>query len=78
MAAACARRGDPPSGEESGLAPLVSFTNGIRRDDAAEKTGLTVTWSNGPTEGHINRLKQVKRQMYGRAKLDLLKLQLMA
>lgn len=64
--------------EESGLAPLVSFTNGIRRDYAAVKTGLTVKWSNGPTEGHVNRLKQVKRQMYGRAKLDLLKLRLMA
>lgn len=64
--------------EQSGLAPLVSIANGIRKDYAAVKAGLTLKWSNGPTEGHVNRLKQVKRQMYGRAKLDLLKLRLMA
>ena len=64
--------------EQSGLAPLMSLANGIRRDYAAVKAGVTLEWSNGPTEGHINRLKQVKRQMYGRAKLDLLKLRLMA
>lgn len=64
--------------EASGLAPLMSFANGIRRDYAAVKAGLTLKWSNGPTEGHVNRLKQVKRQMYGRANLDLLKLRLMA
>lgn len=64
--------------EASGLAPLVSFANGMRKDYAAVQAGLTLEWSNGPTEGHINRLKQVKRQMYGRAKLDLLKLRLMA
>jgi len=64
--------------ETSGLAPVVSFANGIRKEYDAVKAGLTLEWSNGPTEGHINRLKQVKRQMYGRAKLDLLKLRLMA
>ncbi len=64
--------------EESGLASLVSVANGIRRDYAAVKAGLTLEWSNGPTEGHVNRLKQVKRQMYGRANLDLLKLRLIA
>ncbi|MEP6761730.1 MAG: ISL3 family transposase [Sporichthyaceae bacterium] len=64
--------------EQSGLAPLMSLANGIRRDYAAVKAGVTLEWSNGPTEGHINRLKQVKRQMYGRANLDLLKLRLMA
>lgn len=64
--------------EKSSLAPLVSFAKGIRKDYAAVKAGLMLEWSNGPTEGHINRLKQVKRQMYGRAKLDLLKLRLMA
>jgi|GEM_PF-4901630 len=51
---------------------------GIRRDYAAVKAGPTLEWSNGPTEGHVNRLKQVKRQMYGRANLDLLKLRLIA
>ncbi len=64
--------------EQSGLAPLMSLANGIRRDYAAVTAGVTLEWSNGPTEGHVNRLKQVKRQMYGRANLDLLKLRLMA
>ena len=35
-------------------------------------------WSNGPTEGNINRLKMLKRQMYGRAKLDLLRQRVLA
>jgi len=64
--------------EQSGLTPLMSLANGIRRDEAAVKAGVTLEWSNGPTEGQINRLKQVKRQMYGRANLDLLKLRLLA
>jgi transposase len=64
--------------EQSGLAPLVSFATGVRRDYAAVKAGVTLEYSNGPTEGHINRLKMVKRQMYGRAKLDLLKQRLIA
>jgi transposase len=34
---------------------------------------MTTPWSNGPIEGHINRLKAIKRQMYGRAGFELLK-----
>lgn len=64
--------------EQSGIAPLVSFAAGLRRDYAAVKAGVTLSYSNGPTEGHINRLKMLKRQMFGRAKLDLLKQRLMA
>jgi transposase len=64
--------------EQSGLAPLISFVKGIRRDYAAVKAGVTLIYSNGPTEGHVNRLKMLKRQMFGRAKLDLLKIRLMA
>ena len=41
-------------------------------DHAAVKAGVTLPWSNGPVEGHINRLKMLKRQMFGRAHLDLL------
>jgi transposase len=41
-------------------------------DYDAVKTGITLEWSNGPVEGQINRLKMLKRQMYGRASLDLL------
>jgi transposase len=49
-----------------------SFAVGIRRDRAAVDAALSSPWSNGQTEGQINRLKVLKRQMYGRAKLDLL------
>ena len=38
---------------------------------------LSLLWSNGQTEGHITKLKLVKRQMYGRAKLDLLRARLL-
>src|SRR5207248_4726717 len=48
------------------------FATGLRDDYAAVKAGVTLPWSNGPVEGHINRLKMLKRQMFGRARLDLL------
>lgn len=50
----------------------MSFGNGVHRDYAAVKAGLTLPYSNGPTEGHINRLKMLNRQVFGRSKLDLL------
>ncbi len=52
---------------------LCGFAAGIRRDQAAVEAAITSTWSNGQTEGQINRLKTLKRQMYGRTKLDLLR-----
>lgn len=57
----------------SGIKALKSFANGIRADLAAVRNALSLNWSNGQTEGQINRLKFIKRQMYGRAKLDLLR-----
>ena len=42
-------------------------------DEAAVKAALKYPWSNGPVEGHVNRLKTLKRQMYGRANFDLLR-----
>lgn len=56
----------------SGLAPFRRFAQRLREDYAAVKAGVTLPWSNGPTEGHINRLKMLKRQMFGRAGLELL------
>jgi len=53
-----------------------SFANGIRRDMVAVHAAITSPWSNGQTEGQVTRLKLVKRQMYGRAKLDLLEARL--
>jgi transposase len=59
--------------EQSGVAELRSFCTGVRRDWEAVRAGLTLPWSNGPTEGHVHRLKLIKRQMYGRARFDLLR-----
>jgi len=56
----------------SALEALRRFATGLRDDYAAVKAGVTLPWSNGPVEGHINRLKMLKRQMFGRAHLDLL------
>ena len=56
----------------SGVAPLRRFARGLQADYEAVKGGLGLPWSNGPVEGHINRLKMLKRSMFGRAKLDLL------
>ena len=56
----------------STLDALRRFATGLSEDYAAVKAGVTLPWSSGPVEGHINRLKMLKRQMFGRAKLDLL------
>ncbi len=55
---------------------LSAFGKGIKTDIAAVKAALTEPWSNGQTEGQITKLKLVKRQMYGRAGLDLLRARL--
>lgn len=57
---------------EGNLPAISSFAEGLINDYDAVKAGLTLKWSNGPVEGLINRLKTLKRQMYGRADLDLL------
>jgi transposase len=56
----------------SAVAPLRRFATGLRTDYEAVKAGLCLPWSNGPVEGQINRLKMLKRSMFGRAKIDLL------
>jgi transposase len=58
---------------QSDVSPLRRFAEGLKGDYAAIKAGLTMAVSNSPTEGHINRLKMLKRQMYGRAGLPLLR-----
>jgi transposase len=57
----------------SGLEALARFARGLREDLAAVTAGLTLAWSNGVTEGHVHRLKLVKRQGYGRAGFALLR-----
>lgn len=59
---------------EASTCPEVRrFAQGIRRDEAAVIAAVTGPWSNGPVEGHVNRLKTIKRQMYGRAGFVLLR-----
>jgi transposase len=61
------------SAKTSCLAELRSFAHGIEQDLAAVTAGLSLKWSQGQVEGQVNRLKLVKRLMYGRANFDLLK-----
>jgi transposase len=63
--------------EQSGIASLKGLAKGLRRDYAAVAAALTLPWSQGQVEGQITRLKLLKRQMYGRAKFDLLRLQVL-
>jgi transposase len=56
----------------SALPPFRRFAKGLRADMAAVQAAVTLPWSQGPIEGQINRLKLLKRQMFGRARLDLL------
>jgi transposase len=57
----------------SGIAELQRFASGLLEDRAAVEAALTLEWSNGQTEGQVNKLKLLKRQMYGRANFDLLR-----
>ncbi len=61
----------------SNISDLATFATGIRQDYAAVRAALTTPWSNGQTEGQVNRLKFLKRQMYGRANFDLLRLRIL-
>ena len=58
---------------ESGVAPLKNFAVGLQSDYDAVKAALSLKWSNGQVEGQVNRLKTIKRQMYGRASFELLR-----
>jgi transposase len=57
----------------SSFPEMKAFANGLIRDREAVEASLAYQWSNGQTEGQVNRLKTLKREMYGRAKFDLLK-----
>lgn len=59
--------------EASDLPHLQSFASGLRRDHAAVLNGLSMSHNSGTVEGTVNKIKFFKRQMYGRAKLDLLR-----
>ena len=55
---------------------MASFAAGVSKDRGAVAAAIASPWSNGQTEGQITKLKLVKRQMYGRAKIDLLEARL--
>jgi transposase len=64
--------------EQGNLAPFVILAHGIRIDRSAVNAALATQWSNGTVEGHVHRLKLIKRQGYGRAKTDLLRRRVVA
>ena len=57
---------------------MNGFAQGLMRNWSEVKAAVQLPWSNGRTEGHVNRLKLIKRKMFGRAKLDLLRIRVMA
>ena len=59
--------------DRSGLYGIRRFAHTLRQDLAAVRSAISETWSNGQTEGQINRLKTLKRSMYGRAGAALLR-----
>jgi len=61
------------AGVEHGSGSMKRFASGLRSDYAEVAAAMTYEWSNGPVEGHVNRLKMIKRQMFGRANFDLLR-----
>lgn len=69
-------RGDPagltPWLEAAADTALIGFVTGLRQDEAAVRAAIVEPWSNGPVERQVNRLKLIKRSMYGRAGFDLL------
>jgi transposase len=64
--------------EASGIEVIARFARQLRKDWAAAENAVEQAWSNGPTEGHINRLKTLKRGMYERAGVELLRARLLS
>ena len=58
---------------KSGVSDLVTFGAGLQREYKSVRSALELPYSTGPVEGHVNRIKVLKRQGYGRAKFDLLR-----
>jgi len=63
--------------QKTGIHALTRFVRTLQQDLRAVEAAVTEPWSNGPVEGHINRLKTLKRQMYGRAGVKLLRARLL-
>jgi transposase len=63
--------------EAADLPASRSFATGLRRDLTVVANGLTLPYSSGAVEGNVNRIKMLKRQMFGRARFDLLRLRIL-
>lgn len=63
--------------EKADDSELKRFAAGIEEEYGSVKAALQLPWSNGPVEGHVHRLKAIKRQMYGRANFDLLRIRVL-
>jgi len=63
--------------QSSGVSSMERFARLLHRDIDAVKNAITEPWSNGQADGHINRLKTLKRAMYGRAGVELLRARLL-
>ena len=61
------------SAKNSQIKAITGFATKLKDDLDAVRNGVTLSWSNGQVEGQVNRLKMLKRQMYGRASHELLK-----
>jgi transposase len=64
--------------EQSELVPFRNFATSLRRDYTAVQAGVREQWNNGVTEGRVNGLKMLKRQLYGRASFSLLRQRVLA
>ncbi|WP_442591397.1 transposase [Pedobacter sp. AW31-3R] len=62
---------------DSGISEIVAFANGLLRDYQAIENAISLSGSNGPVEGNVNKLKTIKRQMSGRASFKLLRKRLL-
>ena len=63
---------------KTGIHSLVRFVRTLKQDLSAVEAAVSEPWSNGPVEGQLNRLKMLKRQMYGRAGIELLRARLIS
>lgn len=59
--------------QSTGRKKLVSFCEGLKKDLLAVKDAILYDWTNGLVEGNVNRLKNKKREMYGRGGFELLR-----
>jgi transposase len=64
--------------QASDIPDLQTFAAGLQHEESSIRLALSTAWSNGPTEGHVNRLNLIKRSMYRRATFDLLRIRIPA